>query len=107
MAIKHKITLVPAVGASLILIDDWAAAVLSEEELALFQASKQRHNDFVASKALSVDMDAGEMMFADEAKLAESQGVEPTYAGDPDFLQYWGRYLIDNGITVEISTETV
>ncbi len=107
MAVKHTLTLVPAQGATLVLIDDWAKEVLSTEEFAAFEAAKQRHNDFVASKAVSVNMEAGEMIFADEAKLAESQGEDPNFAGDPEFLQIWGRYLIDNGITVEKSVVTV
>ena len=103
MAIKQKLTLVAAPGSNLINLDDWAKASLPEEELPLFEAAKARHNAFVASKAVSVDNDNGEIVFADESKRTEAD----TLQGDMDFLFYWYRYLQENGITANESTEIV
>jgi 5-methylcytosine-specific restriction endonuclease McrBC regulatory subunit McrC len=103
MAIKQKLTLVAAPGSNLINLDDWAKASLPEEEFPLFEAAKARHNAFVASKATSVDHENGEVIFADENKVTEANPLD----GDMDFLFYWYRYLQENGITVNQTTETV
>lgn len=103
MAIKEKLVLQAPVGATLITIDEWAAATLAAEELPLFEAAKQRHNDFVASKATSVDHENGEVIFADEAKHSEADPLK----GDMDFLFYWYRYLTENGFTVNKTVETI
>lgn len=103
MAIKEKLVLEAQVGSALITIDEWAAATLSAEQLPLFTAAKQRHNDFIASKAISVDHVEGEVVFADETKQAEANPLD----GDMDFLLYWYRYLTENGITVNKTVETI
>jgi hypothetical protein len=102
MAIKEKLTLVAPEGQSVVLLDDWARSVLPAEELPLFEAAKQRHDDFISSKASSTDPVAGEAIFDDQTKKDEASA-----GGDMDFLFYWYRYLTENNITVEKSVETV
>jgi hypothetical protein len=102
MAIRERLVLVPQAGATLVLIDQWAAATLPAEELPLFEAAKQRHDDFINSKASSVNLIDGESIFDDETKHDEAQS-----GGDMDYLFYWYRYLTETGTTVEKVIETI
>lgn len=103
MALKETLTFAAPEGATLVLVDDWAKATLSAEELPLFEAAKQRHDNFIASKATSVDHVEGEVVFADSTKQAEADPLN----GDMDFLFYWYRYLTETGVTVNKSVETI
>jgi len=103
MAIKQKLTLTTPVGSTFITVDQWAEVALPAEELPLFGAAKKRHDDFISSKAVSVDPFNGEIVFADEAKKDEANPLN----GDMDFLIYWYRYLQDTGITFEITVENI
>ena len=103
MAIKQKLTLTTPVGTTFVTVNEWAKVTLLAEELPLFEAAQQRHNDFIASKANSVDLENGEIVFADESKKNEADPLN----GDMDFLIYWYRYLQDTGITVQNTVENI
>lgn len=103
MAIKQKLTLVTPIGSTFVTVDDWAKVTLPAEEIPLFEAAKKRHDDFMASKAVSVDPENGEIIFADESKKDEANPLN----GDIDYLHYWYRYLQVTGITCENSLENI
>ena len=103
MAIKQKITVTKSDGSTPIPLHEWVEATLPPEEVPLFYAAQQRHHAFVEAKAVSIDMQTGETIFADEAKKNEANPL----SGDMDFLIYWYRYLVATGATVNESTETV
>lgn len=103
MAIKQTLKLITPVGSTFVTVDQWAKVTLPAEELPLFEAAKKRHDDFISSKAVSVDPHNGETVFADEAKKDEAN----PFNGDIDYLHYWYRYLQDTGFTCENSVETV
>jgi hypothetical protein len=101
MAIQQKLVITVPSGSTYVPVDKWAEAVLPEAELPLFKAAQERQTAFVASKATSVDLVAGFNTFADQSAADASQG------GDPDFLIYWYRYLVDTGYTAEKTSETI
>lgn len=103
MAIKQKLTLTTPDGSAPIPLHEWIEATLPPEEVPLFYAAQQRHHTFVAAKAVSIDTQTGETVFADQAKKDEANPLD----GDMDFLIYWYRYLVATGATVNEATETV
>jgi len=101
MAVQQKLVLKVPEGSTYVNLNDWAKLTLPEEEYPLFEAAQTRQTAFVNAKAVSVDFEAGTNTFANESDMESCSG------GDPDFLNYWYRYLVDTGITVEQSVETV
>ena len=101
MAIQQKLVITVPPGSTYMPIDKWAESILPEEELPLFKAAQERQTAFVQAKATSVDLEAGFNTFADQAAADSSQG------GDPEFLVYWYRYLVDTGYTAEKTSETI
>jgi hypothetical protein len=102
MAIKHKITITPPAGEEFVSIDDWAKNALEEQEFPLFVAARERDIAITQATATSIDHETGETIFENQEKL--EAGINKN---DPDFLIYFGRYLMDTGMQVSETTENV
>lgn len=102
MAIKHKVTYVAPAGVEFVSIDDWAKNDLLEEEYKAFVEARDRDIALTQATATSVDIEAGENIFDDEAKM--NAGAKNN---DPEFLLFFGRYLIDTGMEVKETVENV
>jgi hypothetical protein len=102
MAIKHKITYSAPEGAEFISIDDWAKTALLEEEYKEFIEARDRDIALTQATATSIDIESGESIFDNEEKM--NAGV---HNNDPQFLLYFGRYLIDTGTKISEITENV
>jgi hypothetical protein len=102
MAIKHKITITAPAGAPFVSMEEWARQTLPEEEFPLYEAARTRDIALTQATATSIDFDTGETLFENQEKL--EAGINKN---DPDFLIYFGRYLMDTGMQVSETTENV
>jgi hypothetical protein len=101
MAIQHKLVITSPPGSTFISFNEWAETRLIEEEIPLWKAAQERQTAYIQAHATSLDLEAGVNVFPDQAAADASEG------GDPEFLIFFGRYLLDTGYTAEKIATTI
>lgn len=101
MAIRERIVLTKADGGDIIPFGTWAEHWLPADEYAKFLVACKEHNDYVASKATSVNLVEGINLFEN------SDALQASKSKTTDFHNYWYHYCTSQGITVEVVHENI